>query len=38
MGLCRREGSPHWWYSFRHDGKHVYASTGVTDRKAATQI
>jgi integrase len=38
MGLYRRKGSPHWWYSFRHDGKRIYASTGVTDHKAAKQI
>ena len=38
MGLYKREGSPHWWYSFRHGGKRVYASTGVTDHKAAKQI
>ena len=38
MGLYRREGSPHWWYSFSHNGKRVYESTGVTDHKAAKQI
>lgn len=38
MGLYRQKGSPFWWYSFSFEGRRVFASTGVTDYKAARQI
>ena len=38
MGVYKRGDSPFYWYKFRNGGKYFYASTGVTDYKAAKQI
>lgn len=38
MGVYKRKDSPFWWFSFRHDGKRIADSTGMTDYKLANQV
>lgn len=37
MSLYKREGSPHWWARFTHNGRRIQQSTGTADRLAAQQ-
>jgi integrase len=38
MGLYKRDGSPFWWFSFKHAGRRIQESAGVTDKRQAQVI